>query len=158
MNGQIREKLKELGLELPEVAKPLASYVPARRSGRLVYISGQLPLENGKLTLTGAMTPESDLAAAQSAMARCFLNGLAAATLVTELDEVEQVIRLGAYVTSTANFTDQHKVANGASDLAQQIFGSRGVHARAAVGVPSLPMGATVELEIIFELSAAASS
>jgi len=149
----ISARLKELGLELPQPAKPLASYVPARKSGDLIFISGQLPLENGALMMTGPMTGERSLEEAQEAMARCFLNGLAAATLESPLDGIREVIRLGAFVASVPEFTDQHLIANGASNLAQEIFGKAGKHARAAVGVPCLPLNATVELEILFRVA-----
>lgn len=101
---------------------------------------------------TGALDSEEDLKRAQTAIRQCFLNALAAAGLVTELDNIARVIRLGAYVNSTPRFTQHHLVANGASDLAREIFGDEGVHARFAIGVPSLPLNASVELEVIFEL------
>ncbi len=144
-------KLKELGIILPEPARPLASYIPARKSGNLIYISGQLPLLDGKLLMTGPMSPERDKEEASRAMAQCFLNGLAAAAQLVNLSGITGVVRLGAFVSSTSNFIEQHIVANGASELAAQIFGEAGRHARAAVGVASLPLDATVELEILFE-------
>ena len=148
----ITEKLQQLGLALPPIPKPAASYIPSKRAGNLIFVSGQLPLKDGKLLMTGPMTPERAVAEAQAAMAQCFLNGLAAAALCGDLDRIEEVIRLGAFVASVPEFTEQHLVANGASELAQAIFGDRGVHARAAVGVSSLPLNAAVELEIIFQL------
>ena len=152
MSARVLGKLAEMGLVLPKVASPVAAYTPARRAGELVFISGQLPLQDGQLMMTGPMSPERDIDEARSSMARCFLNGLAAAGLVCDLDDISGVIRLGAFVAGTPEFTDQHLVANGASELAQAIFGESGVHARAAVGVPSLPLGATVELEITFSV------
>lgn len=146
----ISEKLKEMGLDLPKVVPPVASYVPAKKMGNLIYVSGQLPMQDGKLTMTGLMTKDRSLEEAQKAMAICFLNGIAAAATVAELDEVKGVVRLGGMVASASDFTDQHKVANGASDLAQKIFGEHGIHARAAFGVAGLPLGVTVELEILF--------
>ena len=149
----VSKKLQEIGLTLPEIPKPVASYVPARRTGNLIFVSGQLPLKDGKLILTGPMDNKNHtLEEAQEAMATCFLNGLAAAQTVSDIDVIQKVIRLAAFVASTPDFTDHHKVANGASELARKIFGENGVHARAAFGVPSLPLGATVELEIIFQL------
>lgn len=155
LHRMLRQRLASLGITLPAATKPVAAYVPARRHGDLVYVSGQLPLLDGALVLSRALGPESDLEAARGAMARCFLNGLAAAALAADLDEITGVLRLGAFVASRPEFTDQHKVANGASELAQQIFGDAGVHVRAAVGVPSLPLGAAVELEILFTLKGA---
>lgn len=148
----IRKKLESLGIQLPAVTPPLASYVPARRSGQLVFVSGQLPMKGGELMATGALDSEEDLKRAQAAIRQCFLNALAAAGLVADLDKIARVIRLGAYVSSTPRFFQHHLVANGASDLAREIFGEEGVHARFAVGVPSLPVNSSVELEAIFEL------
>jgi len=148
----IQTRLNELGLKLPAVNPPIASYVPAVRSGALIFVSGQLPTVEGKLLLTGAMTPARSLDDAQAAMRQCFLNAISAALLVCNEPELTRVVKLTAYVASTPDFTDQHLVANGASDLAKEIFGEKGIHARAAVGVPSLPLGATVELEVIFSV------
>ncbi len=117
MPRMISNRLKELGLEPAAVSKPLASYTPAKRTGDLIFVSGQLPLVDGNLTMTGPMTPERDIAEAAAAMEICFLNGLAAAASVTELDRIKEVVRLGAFVASTPEFKDEHKVANGASDL-----------------------------------------
>ncbi|MCB1165674.1 MAG: RidA family protein [Leptospiraceae bacterium] len=148
----VREKLKELGIELPVVNPPVAAYVPAKKSGNLVYISGQLPVRDGKLIMQGALKSDDDVEPAQKAMEQCFLNGLAALTTVADLDSISQVIRLGAFVASSPQFHSHHLVANGASNLAQKILGSAGVHSRAAVGVSALPLNASVELEILFEL------
>jgi len=147
------DRLKSLGLELPKVAPPVASYIPAKRSGNLVFVSGQLPLKDGALLITGKMSSERSIEEAQAAFAQCFLNGIAAALLTAQPEEISGVVRLGAYVASHPEFTKQHLAANGASDLAQKIFGDAGVHARFAVGVPSLPLDAAVELEIIFQLT-----
>ncbi|MEQ8350359.1 MAG: RidA family protein [Leptospiraceae bacterium] len=148
----IQEKLKELGLELPVVNPPVASYLPAKRSGNLVYVSGQLPVRDGKLVLMGQLKTDDDVEAAQAAMAQCFLNGLAAFTTVAELNSIKQLIRLGAFVSSSPEFHGHHIVANGASNLAQQILGDAGIHSRAAVGVSALPLNAAVELELLFEV------
>lgn len=150
---RIVQTLQGLGLALPPVVAPVAAYTPARRAGDLVFISGQLPLADGTLLLTGPMRPGADLDAARAAMARCMLNALAAAGLVCDPDEIKGVVKLSAFVACTGDFTQHHLVANGASELAQKIFGASGVHARAAIGVPSLPLGATVELEVIFSLA-----
>jgi enamine deaminase RidA (YjgF/YER057c/UK114 family) len=146
----LRERLQELGLELPAPAAALAAYVPARRHESIVYVSGQLPLVDGNLLMSAPMNVHRSLDEAQLAMARCFLNGLAAAGTVVDLDEIRGVLRLAAFVASEPGFTDQHRVANGASDLARELFGEAGLHVRAAVGVSALPLGATVELEIQF--------
>lgn len=146
----LRDRLKELGIEIPALTPPLAAYIPARKHAGIVYVSGQLPLENGHLLMNGPMHGERSLDEAQNAMARCFLNGIAAAGTAVDLDELKGVLKLGAYVSSEPDYIDQHKVANGASDLAREIFGDAGVHTRFAVGVTALPLGATVELEIQF--------
>lgn len=148
----LRDRLAELGLALPTASAALASYTPARSWNGAVYVSGQLPLKDGELMLTGPMTPERALPPAQNAMAQCFLNGLAAAAHVVGLEELQGVLKLGAFVASSPDFTEQHKVANGASDLAQRIFGEAGVHTRFAIGAASLPLGAAVELELVFLL------
>lgn len=148
----VSDKLLGLGLALPSLSPPVASYIPAKRAGNLVFVSGQLPMHNGTLTMTGPMNSSRSIEEAQQAMEQCFLNALAAANLVCELDALSGVVKLGIFVASDPSFTDQHKVANGASDLAEKIFGSDGKHARAAVGVPSLPLGATVELEAVFSI------
>ncbi|MBX7059524.1 MAG: RidA family protein [Leptospirales bacterium] len=146
----LQQRLQELGLELPAAARPLASYTPARLHNGLVYVSGQLPLKDGALLASGIAAASARAEDLHPAMAQCFLNALAAAALVVELNQIRGVLRLGAFVASASGFVDQHKVANGASDLAVQIFGESGVHVRAAVGVASLPMNAAVELEVIF--------
>ncbi len=148
----LRERLQNLQIEIPPLTPPLASYVPAKRHGDVIYVSGQLPLLDGSLLMTGPMQSGRSLDDAQNAMGRCFLNGLAAAATVVDLDELQGVLKLGAYVASEPDFADQHKVANGASDLAREIFGDSGIHARFAVGVTALPLNATVELEIQFLL------
>jgi len=149
----LRKRLQELGHALPEASAPLASYTPARVWQGAVYVSGQLPLKKGELLLTGPMTADRSIEEAQNAMAQCFLNGLAAAVLVADLDRIVGVLKLGAYVASAPDFTGQHKVANGASDLARDLFGEVGVHTRFAVGAAALPLGATVELELILVLA-----
>ncbi|MCR9140676.1 MAG: RidA family protein [bacterium] len=146
----LRKRLQTLGIEIPALTPPLASYVPAKRHQDVIYVSGQLPLLAGNLLMTGPMQSGRSLDDAQNAMGRCFLNGLAAAGTVVDLDEIQGVLKLGAFVASEPDFADQHKVANGASDLAQEIFGASGIHARFAVGVAVLPLNATVELEIHF--------
>ncbi len=146
----LKKKIEELGYHLPQPPRPVAAYLPAIRQDGQIFVSGQLPFQSGKLMMTGAMTPEADIEAARQAMAYCFLNGLAAAVALCGADKVRGVLRLGAYVASESSFTDQHLVANGASELAVLLFTESGQHVRSAVGVPSLPLNSTVELDMIF--------
>jgi enamine deaminase RidA (YjgF/YER057c/UK114 family) len=151
--GAVDDRLAELGLVVPEVAKPVASYVPALRSGSHVYTSGQLPMRSGQLMATGkvgdSVSPEDAAACAQQAA----LNALAAVKAeVGDLDTVKHVVKVVCFVASATDFTGQPQVANGASDLLGKAFGDAGVHARSAVGVPVLPLDAPVEVEIIVEV------
>jgi enamine deaminase RidA (YjgF/YER057c/UK114 family) len=143
-------RLAELGIELPAVAKPLASYVPAVRSGNLVYTSGQLPTQDGKLAQIGKVgadvTPEDGKALARI----CVLNALAAVDSLVGLDAVTQVVKVVGFVASAAGFNGQPGVINGASDLLGEVFG--GHHARSAVGVSELPLDAPVEVELVVEV------
>jgi len=145
-------RLKELGIELPEVAKPLASYVPAVRSGNLVYTSGQLPMQAGKLAATGKLgddvTPEQGKALARI----CTLNALAAVDSLVGIDTVARVVKVVGFVASAPGFNGQPGVVNGASDLLTEVFGDRGSHARSAVGVSELPLDAPVEVELVVEV------
>lgn len=149
----IQEKLKALALELPAVAAPAGAYVPAVVSGNLVFTAGQLPMKNGKLIATGKVPGEVSLQTAQAAARQAALNALAAvASVAGTLDRVARVIRLNVFVNSSAGFTDQAKVANGASDLLTAIFGDAGKHTRCAIGTAELPLNAPVELDLIVEL------
>ncbi len=148
----IREKLKSLNIELPQISPPIASYIPAKLEGNHIWISGQLPVKEGKLLLTGALSSEEEIPAAYEAMGQCFLNAIAAASNIVDIDKIKGVLKLTAFVASKENFYAQHLVANGASDLARKIFGEEGIHIRSAVGVISLPLNASVELEVIFIL------
>ena len=146
-------RLGQLGVALPQVAAPLAAYVPAVRTGNLVYTSGQLPFDSGKLAGTGkvgaGVTPEEG-----KAMARiCALNALAAVDSLVGLDAVTQVVKVVGFVASAPGFNGQPSVINGASDLLAEVFGDKGAHARSAVGVAELPMDAPVEIELIVEVS-----
>ena len=146
------DRIVELGLILPPVAKPVAAYVPTVRTGSLVFVSGQLPFKDGKLHATGPV-PTTPLETAQECARLCVLTGLAALQAeIGDLALLRRVVRVGCFVNSAPDFTDQPKVANGASELLQEIFGERGRHARAAVGSVSLPLGATVEIEFLFEV------
>lgn len=151
---QIDAKLAELGLTLPQAAAPVAAYVPVVVAGGLVHVSGQLPFIGGAL-VTGRLGQDVGLergAAAAQACALMILAQLKAA--LGSLSRVERVVKLGAFVSSTADFTDQPKVANGASELMVAVFGEAGKHARSAVGVPVLPLGAAVEVDAIVALRA----
>lgn len=146
------ERLAELGLVVPEVAAPVAAYVPAVRSGDLVFTAGQLPLRSGELVATGKVGGEVDQATATECARQCVLNALAAVRAeVGELARVTRVVKVVAFVASTPDFTAQPQVANGASELLGQVFGEAGVHARSAVGVPVLPLDAPVEVELVVE-------
>lgn len=147
------ERITELGLTLPEVAAPVASYAPTVRSGDHVYVSGQLPLVKGELAAKGKVGAEVTPEAARELAAVCALNAIAAVRAeVGELSKVVRVVKVGGYVASTPDFTGQPGVVNGASDLLVRVFGDAGVHARAAVGVAALPLDAPVEVEMIVEV------
>lgn len=149
-----KERLEELGLTLPEVAVPLASYIPAQRSGNYVYTSGQLPLVNGELIATGKVGAEVDEATAIECARVCALNALAAVVAITgDIDRIVQVVKVVGFVASTPEFTAQPAVINGASNLLGDILGDAGTHARSAVGVAALPKDAPVEVEMIVEVS-----
>jgi enamine deaminase RidA (YjgF/YER057c/UK114 family) len=146
-------RLAELGLQLPDVAQPLAAYVPAVRSGSLVWTSGQLPIVAGALVTTGKVGAEVDPAAAAELARICALNALAAIVAeVGNLGAVRRIVKVVGYVASVPGFTGQPQVVNGASELLRQLFGDAGAHARSAVGVAVLPLDAPVELEIVAEV------
>ena len=153
MDMDIRAKLAEMGLGLPAAPKPVAAYVPAVHSGGLIWVSGQLPMREGKLMATGPVPETVTLAEAQAAARQCALNALAIVDeqLGGDWSRFVRVVRLGVFVASCDGFADQPKVANGASELLGALFGAAGRHARAAVGVNALPLGASVELEMIIE-------
>ena len=150
----IEERLTELGIDLPPAATPLASYVPVRISGTHAYVAGQVPLEDGAVLSRGKLGADVLLEDAQAAARRCALQGLSALrNALGSLDRVVGIVRLDVFVASSAGFTDQPKVANGASDVLVEVFGDAGKHARAAVGVTELPLGASVEVAMIVEVS-----
>ncbi len=147
------QRLAELGLTLPAAPRPVASYVPAVRSGNLLFISGQIPIVEGKVTMTGAMPAAGSIEQAAAAARQCALNALAVAKAeLGSIDRIRRVVRVGCFVASEPNFGDQPKVANGASDLMVAVFGDAGKHARAAVGSSALPLNVTVEVEFVFEV------
>jgi enamine deaminase RidA (YjgF/YER057c/UK114 family) len=150
----IEARLAELGLTLPEPAAPVASYVPAVEAGGLLHISGQLPFNDGAL-MTGRLGEDRDLAFGEEAALRCGLMLVAQMKkALGDLDRVERVVKLGVFVNSAASFTDQPRVANGASNLMEALFGEKGRHARSAVGVPVLPLNAAVEIDAIVAIRA----
>ena len=152
--SQRADKLAELGLTLPAAAAPVANYVGYTMSGRTVYISGQLPFQDGKLTCVGKLGAGVSVEEGYAAGRQCGLNILAhlKAACGGDLDRVSRVLRLGGFVNSTPDFTDAPKCVNGASDLMVAVFGDAGRHARAAVSVASLPAGAAVEVDAVVEL------
>ena len=147
----IEAKLAELGISLPEAAAPVASYQPLVVSGNTAYLSGQLPFVEGKL-VTGKLGADVSLEQGQQAARACGLMILAQLKAAGLLERVEQVVKLGGFVASTPDFTDQPKVVNGTSDLMAEVFGDAGRHARSAVGVPVLPLDAAVEVDAIVAL------
>lgn len=143
-------RLKELGIELPAVAKPVAAYVPAVVAGKWVYISGQLPFRQGKLEKTGKAGKDLTLEEAYAEARQSAINCMAALKSVAgDLTNVERIVKVTGFVASAPGFNDQPKVINGASELLSQVFGDAGKHARAAVGVAELPMNTVVEVELI---------
>ena len=154
MAGAVEAKLAELGLELPQVVPPLASYVPAVRAGQFVFTSGQLPMVDGKLALTGKVGAEVTAEEATTQARICALNALAAVkSVIGDLDRIQQVVKVVGFVASAADFTGQPGVVNGASELLGEALGAAGVHARSAVGVAVLPLDAPVEVEIQVRVS-----
>ena len=148
-----KKRLEELGYELPQVAKPLASYVPALQVGNQVWTSGQLPLDDGQLPATGKVGAEVSLEQAQDLPRRSILNALAAVDAEVGLDNVSRVLKVVGFVSSDPDFVDQPEVINGASNLIGEVFGDAGQHARSAVGVAVLPKNSPVEIELIVEIS-----
>jgi enamine deaminase RidA (YjgF/YER057c/UK114 family) len=144
----IISRLAELGITLPQAAAPVAAYVPALEVNGLVHLSGQLPFEDGQL-MTGRLGEDRDLDYGVRAARACGLMILAQIDKAVGLGRVERIVKLGVFVNSAGGFTDQPKVANGASELMQEVFGEAGRHARSAVGVPVLPLGAAVEIDAI---------
>ncbi len=147
------ERLAALGLEVPEVAKPVAAYVPAVRSGDHVFTSGQLPMRAGELIVTGKVGGEVTAEEAYACAQQCVLNAISAVRAeIGDLSLVKRVVKVVVFVASTPDFTGQPGVANGASELLGEAFGDAGVHARSAVGVSALPLDAPVEVEILVEV------
>jgi enamine deaminase RidA (YjgF/YER057c/UK114 family) len=155
MSGRIEARLRELGIELPEPAAPVANYLPFATGGKLVFIAGQICQWNGERRFVGKLGREIGLGDGQQAARLCGLNILAQLRVAAggDLDRVARCLRLGGFVNCTPEFTDMPQVVNGASDLMVEVFGDQGRHARAAVGSNSLPGGVAVEVEATFELA-----
>lgn len=146
----LEKKLKELGIELP-AGIAFGAYVPAKRVGNLIFVSGQLPMKDGKLMATGAVPGKCSLEQAKAAARQCVINALAAVKAAEgSLAKVAGVVRVGAFVASESSFTQQPQVANGASEFLVELFGDAGKHVRAAVGTNVLPLDASVEIEFVF--------
>jgi enamine deaminase RidA (YjgF/YER057c/UK114 family) len=149
----VRERLAELGVELPPAPKPVASYVPVAGGGDVAFVAGQVPLEDGKPLATGRVGEDLSVEEAQSLARRCALQALAALEEeLGSLDRVRRVVKVTVWVACGEAFTDHPKVANGASDFLVEVFGEDGKHARAAVGAPSLPLGVPVEVEMVVQV------
>ena len=149
----VRAKLAEMGLTLPVAAKPVAAYVPAIRTGNIVFTAGQLPLVNGAMPATGKVGDKVTIEEAKKLAEVCALNALAAVETVADVNKIVKVVRVVGYVNGVAGFTSQPAVVNGASELFIQIFGEAGKHARSAVGIAELPLDAPVELELTVEIA-----
>jgi enamine deaminase RidA (YjgF/YER057c/UK114 family) len=153
MAGRIEQRLAELGITLPAPAAPIANYVPFAVTGNLVVVSGQIPLADGKVAFTGKVGVDITPERAREAARLCFINLLAQLKAAAgDLDRVRRVLRLGGFIAAPAAFTGHAGVMNGASDLAVEVFGDAGRHARTTIGVPSLPADAAVEVEGMFEI------
>ena len=155
----VRQRLAAAGVTLPPAPKPIAAYVPSVRVGDLVFVSGQIPMLDGSLTAVGPVPSVVGVEAAAAAARQCAVNALAvlADTLDGDLERVRRIVRIGVFVASDPGFHDQPRVANGASELLVEVFGEAGRHARAAAGSVGLPLGATVEVEMLAEVRAGAN-
>jgi enamine deaminase RidA (YjgF/YER057c/UK114 family) len=155
MTDEISKRLETMGITLPVAAAPAANYVPYVISGNTLYLSGQLPMEGGKVAVTGIVGKDVELDAARRAAELCAINILAqaSAALGGDLSRVKRLIKINGFVASAPDFTSQHLVINGASDLLVNVLGEAGKHARAAVGMASLPLNASVEIDAILEIA-----
>ena len=150
----IEDKLKQLNISLPDAPKPVAAYIPALKIGNLVYTSGQIPISEGKLMYSGKVGKDISESEAVKAAELCAINCLSAIKgVIGKLDDIDRIVKLTVFVSSSEGFTGQPKVANGASELLEKIFGDKGKHVRSAVGVSELPLNSTVEIEMIVQLS-----
>ncbi|MEO5337736.1 MAG: RidA family protein [Magnetospirillum sp. WYHS-4] len=155
MTGTVAARLKDLGIDLPPAPAPAANYVPFVAVGNLLFVSGQLPMVAGEIRYKGRLGADLGIEEGYQAARLCAINLIAqaAAACAGDLDRVRRVVKLAAFVAGTADFFDQPKVVNGASDLLAQVFGEAGRHARFAVGAPSLPLNAAVEIDGVFEIA-----
>lgn len=155
MAGKVETQLNALGIKLPEATAPVANYVPFVKTGNLVFVSGQLPMKDGALQNKGLVGADVSVADAAGAARLCAINLIAQAKVACggDLDRIKRVVKLTGFVASGPEFTDHPKVVNGASDTMVEVFGDAGRHSRAAVGSSSLPLGAAVEVEAIFEIT-----
>ena len=148
----IEEKLKSLNITLPTPPKPAGAYIPVVRSQQMVYVSGQIPIEEGKVAFKGKVPSTQSLEQAQKAAKLCIINALAQLkNELGSLDKIARIVRVSGFVNSEPDFTEQPKVINAASDLLFEVFGEKGQHSRIAIGVASLPLGSTVEIDVIVE-------
>ena len=151
--SKIEDSLKVKNLTLPEAPKPIAAYIPAKQTGKLVFTAGQLPMVNGELISKGLLGQDVEIDEANKAARICTLNALAAIKgVIGDLDRIKHVVRVVGYVASVPTFTQQPAVVNGASELLLEIFGENGKHARSAVGMAVLPLNASVEIELTVEV------
>jgi enamine deaminase RidA (YjgF/YER057c/UK114 family) len=149
----LEEKLASLNITLQAPAGPFGAYVPAKRVGNLIYVAGQLPTKDGKLLAVGQVPSRCGIDSAKAAARQCVINALAAIKAIEgRIDHLVGVVRVGAFVSSDTTFTQQPQIANGASELLLELFGDRGKHVRAAVGVNTLPLDSAVEVEFVFEV------
>ena len=151
--GKVESRISELNISLPEAPKPVAAYIPAKQTGKLVFTAGQLPMVNGELISKGLLGQDVEIDEANKAARICTLNALAAIKgVIGDLDRIKQIVRVVGYVASVPTFTQQPAVVNGASELLLEIFGENGKHARSAVGMAVLPLNASVEIELTVEV------
>jgi enamine deaminase RidA (YjgF/YER057c/UK114 family) len=151
--GKVESRISELNISLPEAPKPVAAYIPAKQTGKLVFTAGQLPMVNGELISKGLLGQDVEIDEANKAARICTLNALAAIKgVIGDLDRIKQIVRVVGYVASVPTFTQQPAVVNGASELLLEIFGENGKHARSAVGMAVLPLNSSVEIELTVEV------
>ena len=149
----IEEKLKEIGIKLPDPPSPAGSYIPVVISKNIAYVSGQIPIKSGEVSFTGKVPVEQSIENAQNAAKLCIINALAQLkSQLGSLDKISKILRVSGFVNSTPNFSEHPQVINAASDLLYQIFGDTGKHTRTAIGVNSLPLNSTVEIDMIVEI------
>ncbi|MGN6551965.1 MAG: RidA family protein [Pararhizobium sp.] len=154
MPDTIADRLERMGVTLPEAAAPAANYLPYVISGSMLHVSGQLPLEGGKLTCLGQLGRDVDVAAGQKAATLCAINILAQAkAALGDLERIARLVKINGFVASTPDFVSQHLVINGASNFLAEALGERGKHARVAVGMASLPLNAAVEIDALIEIA-----